>query len=111
MTGIVEITRDASRAANALKTIGQRIRTVSEDGESYVAKLQSSFDKYGRTVDIVNRKTGEMESTYNILKGIAAQWDNLNDAQKQEIGELAAGKQRITDFNNIESVPRNWFVK
>lgn len=101
MTGIVEITRDASRAANALKTIGQRIRTVSEDGESYVAKLQSSFDKYGITVDIVNRKTGEMESTYNILKGIAAQWDNLNDAQKQEIGELAAGKQRITDFNAL----------
>lgn len=111
MASITEITRDASRAANALKTIGQRLRAVGEDGGEYIGDLQKAFDEYGISIEIVNAKTGEMSSTYDILKAIADRWNDLNDAQRQTIGELAAGKQRITDFNNIESVPRNWFVK
>ena len=101
MTAITEITRDSSRAANALKTIGQRLRAVGEDGGKYIGDLQKAFDKYGISIEIVNAKTGEMSSTYDILKAIADRWNDLNDAQRQTIGELAAGKQRITDFNAL----------
>ena len=108
LTSITEITRNSNKSANALKTIGQRIRGVGEDGEDaseYVASLQKNFDKLGINVQIVKNSAGEMESTYNILKGIAEKWNNLTDAQRQNLGELAAGKNRITEFNALMS---NW---
>lgn len=108
LTAITEITRNSSKAANALKTIGQRIRGVGEDGEDaseYVAALQGQFDKLGINVKIVKNSAGEMESTYNILKAMAEKWNDLSDAERQSIGELAAGKNRITEFNALMS---NW---
>lgn len=108
LTAITEITRNSNKSANALKTIGQRIRGVGEDGEDaseYVASLQEEFDKLGIRVQIVKNSAGEMESTYNILKGIAERWDSLTDAERQSLGELAAGKNRITEFNALMS---NW---
>lgn len=108
MTAITEITRNSNKSANALKTIGQRIRGVGEDGEDaseYVASLQENFDKLGINVQIVKNSAGEMESTYNILKGMAEKWNLLTDAERQSLGELAAGKNRITEFNALMS---NW---
>lgn len=108
LTSITEITRNSNKSANALKTIGQRIRGVGEDGEDaseYVASLQKNFDKLGINVQIVKNSAGEMESTYNILKGIAEKWNDLTDAERQSLGELAAGKNRITEFNALMS---NW---
>lgn len=102
LTSIVEITRDANKASTALKTISQRLRGVSEDGENYVGKLQEAFDKLNIDVQIV-KANGAMESTYNILTALSARWDNLTDAQRQSIGELAAGKNRITEFNALMS--------
>lgn len=55
----------------------------------------------------MDEQTGKMESTFNILKAIAEQWDNLTEAQRQNIGEQAAGKNRITEFNNIDSLYGN----
>lgn len=65
------------------------------------------FDQYGINIQIMDKQTGEMESTFNILKAIAEQWDNLTEAQRQNIGEQAAGKNRITEFNNIDSLYGN----
>lgn len=108
MTAITEITRNSNKSANALKTIGQRIRGVGEDGEDasqYVASLQEKFDKLGIEVQIIKSSAGDMESTYNILKGMAEKWDDLTDSERQSLGELAAGKNRITEFNALMS---NW---
>lgn len=105
LTGIVEITRDANKASTALKTISQRIRGVGEDIEDsseYVGKLQQAFDKLGVNVQIV-KAGGAMESSYNILSALAEKWDDLTDAERQSIGELAAGKNRITEFNALMS--------
>lgn len=102
LTSIVEITRDADKASTALKTISQRLRGVGEDGENYVGKLQEAFDKLNIDVQIV-KANGAMESTYNILTALSSRWDDLTDAQRQNIGELAAGKNRITEFNALMS--------
>ena len=108
LTAITEVTRNADKAANALKVIGQRIRGVGEDGEDaseYVASLQNQFDKLGINVKIVKNSAGEMESTYNILQAMAEKWEDLTDAQRQALGEIAAGKNRITELNALMS---NW---
>lgn len=103
ITAITEVTRNADKAANSLKTISQRLRGVGEDGEDateYVGKLQDEFDKLDINAQIV-KSDGSMESTYNILTALAEKWGDLTDAQRQSIGELAAGKNRITEFNAL----------
>ena len=103
ITAITEVTRNADKAANALKTISQRLRGVGEDGEDateYIGKLQDEFDKLDINTQIV-KDDGSMESTYNILSALAEKWGDLTDAQRQNIGELAAGKNRITEFNAL----------
>lgn len=108
LTAVTEVTRNADKAANALKTIGQRIRGVGEDGEDaseYVASLQKEFDKLGISLKIVKNSAGEMESTYNILKAMAEKWEDLTETQRQSLGEIAAGKNRITELNALMS---NW---
>lgn len=81
---------------------------MGEDAEAgLTAKLQALFDQYGINIQIMDEQTGKMESTFDILKAIAEQWDNLTEAQRQNIGEQAAGKNRITEFNNIDSLYGN----
>lgn len=103
LTATTEITRNADKSATALKTISQRLRGVGDDIEStsgYVAKLQSAFDSLDIDIDIL-KDNGEMASTYEILKAMAERWNDLSDAQRQYIGELAAGKNRITELNAL----------
>lgn len=103
LTATTEITRNADKSATALKTISQRLRGVGDDIEStsgYVAKLQSVFDSLNIDIDIL-KDNGEMASTYEILKAMAERWNDLSDAQRQYIGELAAGKNRITELNAL----------
>ena len=103
ITAITEVTRNANKAANALKTISQRLRGVGDDGEDateYIGKLQEAFDKLDINTQIV-KSDGSMESTYNILTALSEKWDDLSDAERQYIGELAAGKNRITEFNAL----------
>lgn len=103
LTATTEITRDAGKAANALKTISQRLRGVGDDIEStsgYVSKLQSAFDSLGIGIKVL-KDNGEMASPYDILKAMADKWSDLTDAEKQYIGELAAGKNRITELNAL----------
>ena len=105
ITAITEVTRNADKAANSLKTISQRLRGVGEDGEDateYVGKLQDEFDKLDINAQIV-KSDGSMESTFNILTAISEKWDALTDSEKQALGELAAGKNRITEFNALMS--------
>lgn len=103
LTATTEITRNADKSATALKTISQRLRGVGDDIEStsgYVAKLQTAFDSLDIDIDIL-KDNGEMASTYEILKAMAERWSDLSDAQRQYIGELAAGKNRITELNAL----------
>jgi DNA polymerase III delta subunit len=91
MTAITEQTRNASKSANALKTLGARLRGLDDEGEEIVdlvPKLASQFKALGIEM---NDADGQVKSTYELTKSLAEVWPTLTDNQKTYMAELAAG--------------------
>ena len=111
ITAITEITQDASSAGNALKTLSLRLRSTStdlseagEDSEgacTSIAKLQDKM-KALAGVDILNSE-GTFRSTYDIIKDIAHNWDNIDEMNKSGIIETLGGKTRANQVSALIS--------
>ena len=97
MTAGIEIMPDkASKVANGLKTISQRIRQVdgatSDKLDEFLgSKGMSRYDKI----------TGQLKSTYDILEEISGLWPKLTINERQYFGEVMAGKNQITVLNAL----------
>ena len=90
-----EVQQDSSKVGNALKTISQRIRGVSEDGEELNADLREEVKNYANGFDIL-KDDGSFKSTYEIFKGIGKEWSNMTSMQQAKLGEDLFGKHNLT---------------
>ena len=48
-----------------------------------------------KTIDLFDESTGEMRSTYDVLKDISSYWDEMSRAQQSALGIQLAGKQCV----------------
>ena len=102
LTGVVEVTRDASRSAVGLRTLSMRLRGVSENNKAIdglTASLQGMFDEYGTGVQLINESTGAFNSTYDILVQLSKTWADLTDKQRANLTEAIAGKLKVSCLN------------
>lgn len=100
-----EITQDANRVGNALKTISMRIRGYDEETEEYVGNVEkltgqiadltqtASNNFAGVSIFTDDTKT-TYKSTYKVLEEIATIWDELTDKNQAELLEVLFGKNR-----------------
>lgn len=104
-TAATEITRDASQAGNALRTISMRIRGYDEETEEYsgtiasltgkVADLTKVASNNGRGISLFEPGDPDTyRSTYDILQDIADIWDELTDKNQAQLLEVLFGKNR-----------------
>ena len=97
LTAGIEIMPDkASKVANGLKTISQRIRQI--DGAT-AEKLDDFLGSKG--IKRFDETTKQLKSTYDILWEISELWPKLNTNERQYLGEVMAGKNQITVLNAI----------
>lgn len=117
----VEITRDASQAGNALRTMSMRIRSIDEETEEYSDDLAVMTGKIADLTKVASNgnrgislfevgNPDEYRSTYDILRDIAKIWDELTDKNQAKLLEVLFGKQRaqvgaaiISNFESAES--------
>lgn len=100
--------QNASKASTALRTISARIRKTKSDlddlGEvmtesQHQAMIQALSDYNVSLVDI----NGEYRSTYDIMKDIAAQWNNMTSMEQAAIAELVSGtRQQVVFYSLVE---------
>lgn len=100
-----EITQDANRVGNALKTISMRIRGYDEETEEYVGDVEkltgqiadltqtASNNFAGVSIFTDDTKT-TYKSTYKVLEEIATIWDELTDKNQAKLLEVLFGKNR-----------------
>lgn len=91
MTAGTEITRNASRVSNGLKTITLRLQGMNDEGEKDLelqANMEQLFNKLGISVYDAN---GNLKSTYEILKTLAPVYKDATTEQKAYITEQIAG--------------------
>lgn len=104
LTGMTEITQNASEAGNALKILSMRLRGYDEETESYSKDIEelsgeiASLTKTASTpggISIFSDDAKETyKSTFEIMKEIADIWNDLTDKNQAELTEVLAGKNR-----------------
>lgn len=95
------VTQDPTVVANGLKTISMRLRSVSEEtGELIAGQRELFLELTNGRVDIMRNNT-EFKSTYQIIKELGQEWENLNGLQKSALAEAAAGKTRANIFMSL----------
>lgn len=94
-----EVMQDPTTVSNGLRTIGMRLRGVSEDGEELSATMNELIKSM--TGVSVEGLDGELRSTYDILKDIGEVWDTLNTKQQELLSSEIAGKNRANVFASL----------
>ncbi len=103
LTAGTEITRNAARVSNGLKTITLRLQGMNDEGEKdleLIPKLESNFNKLGLSLLDSN---GELKSTYQILKELAPIYNTMDADTKAYYTELIAGKYQAQNAAAILS--------
>lgn len=101
LTAGTEISRNASKTSNALKSITLRLQGMNDEGDrvlNLVPKMNKDFQKIGITLLDAN---GEIKNTFTILKEMAEVYPSLNANQKAYYTELAAGKYQAAQLAGI----------
>jgi len=118
-TGMIEVTQDASRAGNALRTLSMRLRgttaeelqAIGEDAEGLIevtSKMEEAL--HAQTgVHIVDAE-GNLRGTFEVMRDLAAVWSTLGENTRSNVLEMIAGKNRASDvaalLSNWESVEK-----
>lgn len=105
MTAATEVTRNASKAANGLKTLTLRLQGMNDEGEKDLevqAQMEALFKKLGVSVYDAN---GELKNTYDILATLAPVYKDLTNAEKAYVTETIAGKYQA---QNAAAILNNW---
>ena len=105
MTAATEVTRNASKAANGLKTLTLRLQGMNDEGEKDLevqAQMEELFQKLGISVYKAN---GELKNTYEILEALAPVYATLTNAEKAYVTETIAGKYQA---QNAAAILMNW---
>lgn len=105
MTAATEVTRNASKAANGLKTLTLRLQGMNDEGEQDLevqAQMEALFRKLGISVYKAN---GELKNTYEILESLAPVYKTLTNAEKAYVTETIAGKYQA---QNAAAILNNW---
>lgn len=115
VTGIVEVTQDPEKAGSSLRTLSLRLRgmkgQLEELGEETDENVENISKMQGQILRLTGGKvnifdsTGEFKSTYEIMKGIADVWDDLNSTAQADLLETIAGKNRS---NEVAALLSNW---
>lgn len=105
MTAGTEVTRNASKVANGLKTITLRLQGMDDEGEKSLeltAQMEELFGKLGKTV---YNTDGTLKNTYDLLGELADVYPTLTAAEKAYVTETIAGKYQA---QNAAAILSNW---
>lgn len=104
ITGITEITQDASGAGNAIKISSMRIRGMKGQLEELGEEVDSSVDSISKVqTQILNLTSGkvnifdnagEFRNYYDIMRDIADVYDELSSTDQATLSEILFGKNR-----------------
>ena len=95
LTGVTEITRNASSASRGLVMISSRLTQVLDDSSSTGKKLTKIYSDLG--IELLNEE-GQLRSHYDILGDLAKKWDSLSENQQKYIALTSAGARQQQNF-------------
>ena len=102
LTGVTEITRNASSASRGLVMVSSRLTQVLDESSSTGKKLTKIYEDLG--IELKDQD-GQLRSHYDILGDLAGQWDNLSENEQKYIALTSAGARQQQNF---VALMENW---
>lgn len=97
--------RDSEKVASGINMISQRMRGMTEAGEEnaeLIPKIEEALQKYtGGAVSMIDKETGGLRSTYDVLQDLAGVYGTLDDNAKAYLNEVIAGNRQNTVLVSI----------
>ena len=87
----------AGKVSRGLRTIGANIVGMA----SKVKEFDITVNGATKTIQLFNSQTGEMNSTYDVLKQIASSWNEMTSAEQSSLALQLAGKNQIDVFTSV----------
>lgn len=101
-----EVTQNPEKAGNAMKVLSLRLRGMkgeleelgeSSEGVENISKMQGQILNMTKGKVNIFDDAGDFRSTYDIMKDIAAVYDELSSTDRANLLETIAGKDRAND--------------
>ena len=89
-----EITQDASKTGNALKTISANMAGVNasaKDGTIQANKTAKALKEIAG-IEVWDKKTGEVKDMFTVMDELEGKWGTLSEAEQNALGVTIAGK-------------------
>mgnify|MGYP001308055645 CR=1 FL=1 len=87
----------AGKVSRGLRTIGANIVGMASKAKEFDITVNGAT----KTIQLFNSQTGEMNSTYDVLKQIASSWDKMTSAEQSSLALQLAGKNQIDVFTSV----------
>lgn len=81
------MTNQAGKVGRGLRTIGANIVGMASTAKEFDITVNGAT----KTIQLFNSQTGEMNSTYDVLKQIASSWDEMSSAEQSSLALQLAG--------------------
>lgn len=82
------MTGQASKVSRGLRTIGNNFASAAKESKSFDIKVQGTT----KTISLLDKKTGDIKSTFGIFQDISKYWNDMTNAEKQSVAITYAGK-------------------
>lgn len=88
ITSMTEVTRNANKSSRGLSTIMANLAQVLDDTSSNGKKIKQIFKDLGVSMS----ENGQLKSGYDLLKGLADGWSDLDSDTQKYIATTIAGE-------------------
>lgn len=95
------MTGQAGKVARGLRTIGNNFASAAKEADS----IKYSVGGVTKSLDLLNEKTGDIKSTFEIFSDLKDDWDSMTNAEKQALAITYAGQ---TQFEVFAAVMNNF---
>ena len=95
------MTGQAGKVARGLRTIGNNFASAAKEADS----IEYSVGGVTKSLDLLNEKTGDIKSTFEIFSDLKDDWDSMTNAEKQALAITYAGQ---TQFEVFAAVMNNF---
>lgn len=90
------MTNQASKVSKGLRSIGANIVKMANDS----GKLEYTVKGVTKSVSLFNEE-GEMLSTFDVLKEVSKNWDEMTKSEQSSLALLQAGKTQIDVYTSV----------
>lgn len=88
------MTGQAGKVARGLRTIGANITQLAQNAKEFDITVNGAT----KTIQLWNETGTDMLNTYDVLKQISAEWDNMTNAEKSSLAIDLAKKTQMDTF-------------